>query len=285
MNIITRIRIYLHSSVLLIINKKYSLAERVHLLIDFNRYSFKTLLVRYFNCNFKHESILGYKLYIDYYPDFVSQFVEIFVNFIYYFSIKVKYPKIIDCGSNIGISIIFFKIVYPQSKIISFEPDPNIFKLLSLNIQTNKLNNITLYNNALFSNNKILKFYDNSSTDPLSAKSIANSIYSQNHSKKFTFVKSLKLSKFINTNIDILKLDVEGAETKILYEIKNQIQKIRNIVLEFHTHSTYRDNKLSIILNVFENNKFYFSINDAPGQSKKIEELRYLIIKATKKTI
>jgi tRNA1(Val) A37 N6-methylase TrmN6 len=65
-----------------------------------------------------------------------------------YLSITLKnpYPYIIDCGSHIGISIMFFKKHYPDSTILSFEPDPDIFQLLKKNITINKLNNVTLIN-------------------------------------------------------------------------------------------------------------------------------------------
>ena len=42
---------------------------------------------------------------------------------------------IIDCGANIGISLIYLKMVLPQSKIIAFEPDPFLFDYLTRNIK------------------------------------------------------------------------------------------------------------------------------------------------------
>ena len=51
-------------------------------------------------------------------------FNETFVNAQYYFESDNDWPTIIDCGSNIGMSVLFFKRLYPQSKIIAFEPDP-----------------------------------------------------------------------------------------------------------------------------------------------------------------
>jgi FkbM family methyltransferase len=39
-------------------------------------------------------------------------------------------PYIIDAGANIGLSIIYFKKKYPNSKIVAFEPDKLIFNIL-----------------------------------------------------------------------------------------------------------------------------------------------------------
>ena len=46
-----------------------------------------------------------------------------------------KGSYVIDCGANIGMSITYFKRLYPKSKIIGFEPDPKIFETLKKNIR------------------------------------------------------------------------------------------------------------------------------------------------------
>ena len=42
--------------------------------------------------------------------------------------------KFIDCGANIGISILFFKKQYPDCTIMAFEPNPHAFPLLEKNV-------------------------------------------------------------------------------------------------------------------------------------------------------
>ncbi len=59
---------------------------------------------------------------------------EIFVEEVYRFQSDTNTPLIIDCGSNIGLSIIYFKRLFPEAKIIGFEPDNEIFKILENNI-------------------------------------------------------------------------------------------------------------------------------------------------------
>lgn len=44
---------------------------------------------------------------------------------------------VLDCGSNIGVSVIRYKQLYPQAKTIAFEPDPTIFNVLENNIRLN----------------------------------------------------------------------------------------------------------------------------------------------------
>ena len=48
----------------------------------------------------------------------------------YRFVTTKEAPVILDCGANIGLSVIYFKQLYPNSKITAFEPDPDVFKVL-----------------------------------------------------------------------------------------------------------------------------------------------------------
>ena len=54
---------------------------------------------------------------------------DIFVRRIYHFESHRSDPLIIDCGSNIGLSILYFVSTYPSSRVIAFEPDPDDLSL------------------------------------------------------------------------------------------------------------------------------------------------------------
>src|SRR5262245_45483539 len=45
---------------------------------------------------------------------------EIFVNAEYEFSSANVCPRIVDCGANIGMSVLFFKALYPDAEILAF---------------------------------------------------------------------------------------------------------------------------------------------------------------------
>src|SRR5262245_6977657 len=57
---------------------------------------------------------------------FVYMFEEIFAKASYSFHSDTDRPLIFDCGSNIGMSVLFFKKLYPTARITAFEPDPRI---------------------------------------------------------------------------------------------------------------------------------------------------------------
>jgi hypothetical protein len=82
--------------------------------------------------------LLGMKLYSFSLDTLLFLVNEIFLRRDYAFAPDRDAPVVIDCGSNIGISILFFKKLRPQAKIIGFEPDKKTFELLSRNVAENR---------------------------------------------------------------------------------------------------------------------------------------------------
>ena len=84
---------------------------------------------------------------------FVFMFFDIFIKKSYEFKSKSETPVIIDCGSNIGLSVLYFKKIYPNSIIKAFEPDKEIFKILEKNCENFKMKNVTLLNDEMVASN------------------------------------------------------------------------------------------------------------------------------------
>ena len=61
---------------------------------------------------------------------------ELFGQEIYKFQTDSEIPYILDCGANIGLSVIYFKKLFPNAKIVAFEPDKKIFDYLKFNINS-----------------------------------------------------------------------------------------------------------------------------------------------------
>src|SRR2546428_4586488 len=58
---------------------------------------------------------------------------------------------ILDIGSHIGASILYFRELFPRARIFGFEPHPETFKLLQLNVA--KLDSVSVFNYGLGSRN------------------------------------------------------------------------------------------------------------------------------------
>jgi FkbM family methyltransferase len=153
-------------------------------------------------------------------------------------------------------SIIYFKHIYPDSKIIGFEPDGNIFKILQSNIRTNDLPNVETINAALSSSDGFLEFYP----DGTDGGSLCGSLFHENENPVVK-VPSLRLSQFIDKPVDFLKMNIEGAETEVLYEIESKLSFINEMVIEYHSFDNSKQ-KLHEILELLSKNGFMYLIND-----------------------
>ncbi len=175
----------------------------------------------------------------------VFQYKDIFVDQIYSFKAG-KVPHIIDCGANIGMSIAFFKKNFPDCKIWAFEPDPEIFQMLHSNLETNNLSkNVLIFEKAAWINESGVSFRSDGSDG------------GRIHENSPFFVKSIRLKNILSelTKIDLLKVDIEGAETAVLQDCKSELGKIKFIFVEFHSFISQKQ-KLSPIIDLLENEGF-----------------------------
>ena len=76
---------------------------------------------------------------------FLFMYHEIFEQQIYRFKARTERPVIIDGGANIGLSIIYFKKLYPDANIVAFEPDRKVFNVLEKNIESFNFSDVSLY--------------------------------------------------------------------------------------------------------------------------------------------
>jgi FkbM family methyltransferase len=178
----------------------------------------------------------------------------------YIFSAKTSIPFIIDCGANIGLSVLYFKKLYPQAKIIAFEPNPETFKLLEINVQQNNLQDVQLINAAVSDSLTELEFYVNDDNYPWSlSDTCVKDTYGGPAGWKTIRVPAVKLSSYITQHVDLLKLDIEGMEETVLKEIEDKLGEIEEIRLEFHTHKANTINDLDRTLALLNKHGFKYA--------------------------
>jgi FkbM family methyltransferase len=206
---------------------------------------------------------------------------EIFTNNSYYFESNNPNPFILDIGAYIGLSIVYFKQLYPNSKIVTFEPNPQSFKVLQENIFNNEFKNIELHNTAIYKKEGCKEMYiDNTGMDRYSVTSFSKNAWNNEVKSNKIKVKCEKLDKYLDRHVDLLKLDVEGSEQAILKDISNQFNKIENIIFEYHPTSNQNiDNILKLL-----NKKYDIEIFEGGKQiNKDIPNNKLLTVKATYK--
>lgn len=196
-------------------------------------------------------------------PDAASfnfMYEEIFVQEIYKFTTQSNMPYIIDGGANIGLATLYFKKLFPNSEIIAFEPDTQIFKTLEKNIKSFGLKNITLMKYGLWNKNETLNFY----TEGADGGTIDQE---RKNSGKFESIEVQSLLPYLNKTVDFLKLDIEGAESVVIKDIESHLYNVNRIFVEYHSFVRQTQN-LGEIISILENSGFRLHIN-APGLSSK----------------
>lgn len=186
---------------------------------------------------------------------FYYNYKEIFESEIYKFITTTNSPLIIDCGCNYGTSILYFKSIYPEAEIIGFEPDPYIFEIVKKNVKYYNLKNVVLYNKGLWSEETTLNFY--------SEKADGGRLEVANKSTidEIIQVETTVLSKFLkDKKVDLLKMDIEGAEIEVLKECEKYLNNVTNIFIEYHSFSNSKQ-ELDILLSILTKNKFRYQVN------------------------
>jgi len=207
------------------------------------------------NCKIKYSDNLS----------FVSMINEIFVNSNYHYP-ATRRPFIIDCGANIGVSVLYFKKTYPDSTILAIEADPEIYRILVENISTNALEQITALNRAVWIDESTLNF--------VADRSWGGHLEPGSHSSTSLAVQGIDIASLITSDVDFLKMDLEGAEGTIILHAKETIAKyVKNFFFEYHSLSD-RGQQLGEILSYFEKNGFRYHIKEANPKTSPFTEKR-----------
>ena len=199
------------------------------------------------------------------YRAFVDTFIEIFVRRDYAFEAKSDSPVIIDCGSNIGMSVFFFKYAYPNCRVIAFEPDPETFQVLKTNAEMNQWGNVELHNVAVFPTEGIIDFYSDPDRPGSLVMSTCRGRFSRGPDRPVTLhkVQARRLSPYIQEEVDFLKMDIEGIETAVMEELAQcgKLRLIRQMVLEYHHHLDPEEDRLSGLLQLLEMHNFGYQFH------------------------
>jgi len=156
--------------------------------------------------------------------DLRGQFTEIFVQRHYAFQTSAAAPVIVDAGGNIGMSAIWFKQTYPQARVTLYEADAALAALVTKNLAAANITGVDVQNAAVWDKDGTVSF-DNRGQDKgmVSADGAVQ-------------VRAVDLAQHLPERVDLLKLDVEGAEYAIIRRLveTGNIARVQNLVAEFH---------------------------------------------------
>ena len=192
---------------------------------------------------------------------FYHSYVEIFVDGLYWFPSRQKKPFIIDCGSNIGLTLIYFKQTYPHSHIEAFEPDPEIFAILERNVLSHKLGNVVLHEKAIWSSELQLPFIrEGADSGYLPSSAVPGS----------TTVSTARLRDYLVSQVDLLKIDIEGAEVDVMKDCADRLRNVHHLFVEYHS-AVNEPQRLDELLMVFRESGFRYQIRTQFASSRPFQ--------------
>jgi FkbM family methyltransferase len=149
---------------------------------------------------------------------------------------------VLDLGSHIGVSLLYFRAVFPGARIIGVEPDPQTCRLLRRNVTGLS---VETYRYAITGADGPVRFFQD-------AKPWASSLDGQGEP---IIVEGRSLDSLLDelglVHVDLLKLDIEGAEHEAIRESR-RLHQIAAIVGEFHGSSPDRVDAFLRLLHGFE---------------------------------
>jgi FkbM family methyltransferase len=183
-------------------------------------------------------------------PSAYYSYKEIFVDQIYGFECTSDVPRIVDCGANIGLSVIYFRYRFPTALITAIEADPGVLEYLKRNLQSFGLSDIDVVHCAVAGKNGEVCFL----SEGADAGRIVNSEDSQ-----VMRVEARSLDDFIEGAVDLLKLDIEGAETEALLNC-TKLESVARIFVEYHSFAD-QPQRLDELLGFLRSQNFRISIH------------------------
>jgi len=133
-----------------------------------------------------------------------------------------KDSLVLDCGANIG--KITERFANTGARVIAFEPDPVAFEVLSNRFRNNA--KVECINKGVWDKNAQVHFYSHEAQQQdevefTVASSIKDTKINVNPSAATT-IEVIDLVEFLQNlqhRVNVIKMDVEGAETEILFKI------------------------------------------------------------------
>lgn len=160
---------------------------------------------------------------------------QVFHKHEYAFRVSREPRVIVDAGANIGLASIYFATRFPGARVIAIEPEDSNVGLLRHN--TGPYSTITVLHGALWCRDEPLDVVDRGFgkwgfiTEPTGGRQPAASTVAQK--TRGVTVPTL-MKEFGLEDIDIFKIDIEGAEKELFEHCGGWIGRTHALIVELH---------------------------------------------------
>lgn len=165
----------------------------------------------------------------------VLTYWQVFIDQEYALTTSKSPQVIVDAGANVGLASIYFANRFPDAQIFAIEPERSNFEMLLKNVAPYQ--NIVPIHAALWNENKQISLVDpglgNSGFMTQDGDDQERDLGQQLHLVNAMTVDQIMTEHAI-AKIDILKIDIEGAEEEVFADPVAWIGKVDSLIVELH---------------------------------------------------
>lgn len=170
--------------------------------------------------------LLGRELEIPDGLSFVWTVPDVVERGVYLFPAEGDAPRIVDGGANVGLASLYWKSRWPACRVEAFEPDPAICGMLRRNLVAWGAGDVRVEEAALWSFAGELAFRGDGADG---GRVVDRGEVATDR------VAAVRLRDRLAEPVDLLKLDVEGAELELLRDCAEDLGRVRHVAVEVHS--------------------------------------------------
>lgn len=184
------------------------------------------------------------------------QWRDMFIDGALRFTSTSESPRILDCGANVGLASLYFKYLYPQARITAYEADPVLAALCRRNLMSNRAGDVDVEAAAVWTHEGAVSFQQEG------ADSGAIAGTSAGLAAKAVTVPSIRFRDVIaHDRIDLIKMDIEGAEVPVLADCQGALGNVHAMILDVHEFDP-RHRRTPEVFGLLERAGFRISMSD-----------------------
>ena len=169
----------------------------------------------------------------------IPTYEQVFMTYEYEFKVDSPPAVIIDAGANVGLASVLFANRYPEARIIAIEPEQGNYEMLCKNVEAYP--NVTPVLGALWNRNTEIEIC-NPGRGNWGFVTKENHQAAKDEKPTGQMVPAMTvdeiLRKFGFDRVDILKIDIEGAEREVFSDTSAWIDKVDAMILELHEYAS-----------------------------------------------
>lgn len=182
-----------------------------------------------------------YEIWYENSDEFYELKKEIFSENCYYLELEKEDPVIVDAGAHIGMATLYYKMLFPESRVIAFEPVPYNFNILEKNIHENQLENVELIQAVVAPKSGVLRIQEPIGEGAWrSGAGIIPKGWKGIQDNQEIKVEAIGIQEILHDKIDIFKMDIEGMEYEVIRNAGPLLRNVKNWIIEVHPRKDHR---------------------------------------------